>query len=151
MAEAVTQKDFELFKREIINANELFKKEIISENKLFQQNITNKFELFLLNMDKKIENMIGNKVKLIGSIAVAVVVAFIVCYTWYFETTHNSINRINHENARLELERTIRQSLADNLKELGVGITSREATQDRNPSEKQGRDNKKSKKVSKKS
>ena len=145
MAEEITQKDFELFKQEIINANELFKKEIISENKLFQMNITNKFDLFLSEMDKKIENVINNRLKIIAGFVLFIVVGFMVCYTWYFETTHNSINKINHENARLELERTIKKSLAENLKDLGFAVTSREVTKNKTQA-KLGKSNKVKKK-----
>ena len=85
MAEAVTQKDFELFKQEI------------------------RFEIKSAkdSIAKEVNDFVGKKLNFL----IGVVILFILAYAAYFEWTHNAISKVNQERAAFELEKTIMASL----------------------------------------
>ena len=111
-SEAVTQQDFALFKQEMKSDFALFKQEMKSEYRSFQDNVTN-----------KIEAVISKRINIMATLVVGLIGLFIIVYTWYFETTHNSINQINQERALLKLEEAFTTSLNKRLLEYGVAGT----------------------------
>ena len=107
--EAVTQKDFELFRQEIKSDMALFKQEIRSEMQLAKDNIV-----------KEVTDILGKKLNML----IAVVIVFIAAYVSYFEWTHNSLNEINHQRAALKLEEAITETLNKELATIGVRVLS---------------------------
>ena len=104
----VTQKDFDLFKQEMR-----------SDFRAFQDRIISKFELYLSEVDKKVEGVINNRINFMAGVVIALVGFFIFIFTWYFDLTYNSINQVNHERARFELEKVIKETLEQTIKTNG--------------------------------
>ena len=93
---AITQQDFELFRQEVKSDFALFKQEMKSEYKSFQDSIKS-----------DITDVISRKINQMATIVVGFISLFIIAYAAYFEYTHNSINKINHERAFSDMEKNI--------------------------------------------
>ncbi len=121
MSEPVTQKDFELFKKEIDNKFlemksdlSLFKQEMKANFGEFTNEIRNSFESYLLKIDSKTETVVNKRVRMVGGVIGALVLAF-----WaYFELSHNAINKTNYERASMQLEKTILAAMEKNMEKI---------------------------------